>query len=208
MPIWASKLIEKYEQCALRSISTSSVIDQNALYSTVVEVRADETKTEENLRRINWVGIAEQKNEALTKKFDYEALKEVIETSGDPELLQEFFRGNIVAHRFPRDQPRGVEARGRIIKTDLPNQALKDRLLEHMKRGRQSLTKIFVHSYARRDYTSKELHLDRAVRKRAGELNEKEGKLQFVVRDLQIHRLIRPRVLPAKLEFSRLIKSR
>ncbi|EYC36973.1 hypothetical protein Y032_0839g2620 [Ancylostoma ceylanicum] len=184
LPLWATKLIDKYEQCANRiqealsssfekvfakiseidtrqksilerlaiveahisRISNTSAIDQNALYSAVVKVRADEGKIEEKLRRITWVEVGEQKDEVSTKKFDYQALKEVVKTSGDSELVREFSEGRITAHRFPRDQPRGANARGRIIKIELPSQTLKDRLLHHMKQGRQSLTKEFIHS--------------------------------------------------------------
>ncbi|EYC23516.1 hypothetical protein Y032_0015g2694 [Ancylostoma ceylanicum] len=237
LPLWATKLIDKYEQCANRiqealsssfekvfakiseidtrqksilerlavveahisRISNTPAIDQNALYSTVVKVRADEGKIEEKLRRITWVGVGEQKDEVSTKKFDYQALKEVVETSGDSELIREFSEGHITAHRFPRDQPRGANARGRIIKIELPNQTLKDRLLHHMKQGRQSLTKEFVHSYARRDYNPEELKLDRSLRKEAGELNLQVGRLQYVVRDLQLHKLRNPRELPVHL---------
>ncbi|KAL6743577.1 hypothetical protein Aduo_016599 [Ancylostoma duodenale] len=237
MPLWAAKMIEKYDQCATRfedallsafasllsavaeikntresvlkrltavearlsTMSTPSMIDQNAIYYTVVKVQADKTRIEEKLRRITWVGIPEQKDEVSTRRFDHEALKEVVETSGDPDLLREFSRGNIVGHRFPVGQPRSTGARGRIIKIDLPSQELEDKLLQHTKQGRQSLTKNFIHSYARRDYTPEELELDRKLRRKAGELNQKEGKLQFVVRDLQIHRLRYPRDLPGYL---------
>ncbi|KAK6033278.1 hypothetical protein OSTOST_00506 [Ostertagia ostertagi] len=87
-----------------------------------------------------------------------------------------------------RGQLRGVNARGKIIKIDLMTKALKDRLIANMRSVRQSLTRDFVHSYARRDYTE-ELSLDRNLRKQAGQLNKKAGKLTFIVRDLEIHKL-------------------
>lgn len=83
--------------------------------------------------------------------------------------------------------------RGRIIKIDLPSQTLKDRLLYHMKSGRQSLTRKFVLSNARRDYTLEELEMDRSLRRQAGELNAKSGRLEYVVSGLQIHWLRNPR---------------
>ncbi|KAL6730690.1 hypothetical protein ANCDUO_18165 [Ancylostoma duodenale] len=117
IPIWAGKLIDKYEKCANRMqeamfssfektdismMSNTPAIDQNALYSMVVKVRADEGKIEEKFRRITW----EQNDEASTKKFDYQALKEVVETSWDFEVIKEFSGGRITSHRFPSDQPK------------------------------------------------------------------------------------------------------
>ncbi|KAK6012446.1 hypothetical protein OSTOST_22408, partial [Ostertagia ostertagi] len=204
LPLWALKLMEKYDSCAdrlekalltsfakifdkIEEISSrqenilerlseleNSVlnlskkdVNQNALYSTIVRVKADEKKIDDKLRRIAWIGLNEQKDDVATRRFDKEALKEVIETSGDKELMDEFEKGNITAHRHPAGQPRGISGRGRIIKINLPSQDLKDRLLRHMRSGRQSLTKQFVHSYARRDYTAEELELDRSLRKQA-----------------------------------------
>ncbi|VDO81592.1 unnamed protein product [Haemonchus placei] len=177
------------------SLQNSSPLDQNLLYSTLVKVKADSDKIEGKLRRITWVGIGEQADEHSTKKFDQEALREVILSSGDDELIEEFSKGRITAHRHPPVKPRNQGGRDRIIKIELPSSAMKDRLLRHMKSGRQSLTRRFVHSYARRDYTVEELELDRSLRKQAGLANAKVGKLQYVVRDLQIHQLKNARQL-------------
>lgn len=176
---------------------SSPPVDRNLLYSTMVKVKSDEKKIGDKLKRIAWIGIGEQHNEESTRKFDSEALKEVVETSGDEELISEFTKGNIRAHRHPPGQPRGTQGRGRLIKIDLPSQELKERLLRHMRSGRQSLTKEYVHSYARCDYTEEQLELDRSLRRQAGELNARAGKLQYVVRDLQIHKLRLARNLPS-----------
>ncbi|KAK6035607.1 hypothetical protein COOONC_26886 [Cooperia oncophora] len=69
---------------------------------------------------------------------------------------------------LPPERMKSANGRDRIIKIELPSQALRDKLLHHMRSGRQSLTRRFVHSYARRDYTSEELELDRTLRKQAG----------------------------------------
>ncbi|KAL6728283.1 hypothetical protein Aduo_010068 [Ancylostoma duodenale] len=87
----------------LSRMSNTPAIDRNALYSTVVKAKADEGKIEEKPRRITWVGVEEQKDEASLKKFDYKALKEVVEKSGDYELIKKFSEGRITAHRFPRE---------------------------------------------------------------------------------------------------------
>lgn len=71
-------------------------------------------------------------------------------------------------------------------------------MLEHMRTGRQSLTKDYIHSYARRDYTREELEYDRTLRKKAGTMNSEEGKLVYVVRDLVIPNLNAPRDLPVR----------
>ncbi|EYC09155.1 hypothetical protein Y032_0062g3389 [Ancylostoma ceylanicum] len=65
----------------------------SALYSTLVKFQTDAKIVTAKSCRITWVGIGEQKDETSTKIFDREAIKEVIETSDDPDLLQEFNSG-------------------------------------------------------------------------------------------------------------------
>ncbi|KAL6742641.1 hypothetical protein Aduo_015771 [Ancylostoma duodenale] len=236
MPLWASKLIERFDSYSsimqqslsdsfdrilgqisdlqrvqnsiisrlsmienrLSSDFSSPAEQQNLIYSTLVKVRADSHTIDEKLRRITWVGIDEQEDEDSTRRFDYEILKEAVYSSGDDRLIDEFNRGNIKSHRHPIGKPRGPGTRGRIIKIALPSQELRDILLEHMRSGRQSLTQQYVHSFARRDYTAQELQLDRALRKQAGDLNAREGKLNYVVRDFEIVKLRSPRELPRR----------
>uniref|UniRef100_A0A0N4W2Z7 SAM domain-containing protein n=1 Tax=Haemonchus placei TaxID=6290 RepID=A0A0N4W2Z7_HAEPC len=162
----------------MTSLQSSNPVDQNLLYSTLVKVKADSEKIEGKLRRITRVGIGEQADEVSTKKI----------RTGTSR------KNN--AHRHPPVKPRNQGGRDRFIKIEVPSSAMKDKLLRHMKSGRQSLTRRFVHSYARRDYTVEELELDRSLRKQAGLANAKVGKLQYVVRDLQIHQLKNARHLP------------
>ncbi|VDP52188.1 unnamed protein product [Heligmosomoides polygyrus] len=229
MPLWASKLIERFDlySCSLQSAVTDAfervfrqiqsiqstqdaivarladleakldhprqtALDRSALYSTIVKVKADSQRIEEKSMRIAWVGIDEQANEESTRRFDREILKEVVHTSGDEQLIREFEQGRITSHRHPAGKPR------RIIKISLPSQALRDALLDHMRSGRQSLTQRFVHFFARRDYTAEELSVDRSLRKEAGDLNAREGKLAYVVRDFNIVKLKVPRELPRR----------
>ncbi|KAK5975140.1 hypothetical protein GCK32_016601 [Trichostrongylus colubriformis] len=112
---------------------------QGALYSTIVKIRADEAKIDDKLHRIAWVGKGEQKDDIAARKFDHQASKEVIEPSEDEELMAGFEKTAVTLHRHPKGQARGVIARERIIKIDLPN---KDRLLAHMRSGRQSLPEL------------------------------------------------------------------
>uniref|UniRef100_A0A7I4Z501 Uncharacterized protein n=1 Tax=Haemonchus contortus TaxID=6289 RepID=A0A7I4Z501_HAECO len=125
----------------------------------------------------------------------------MIFSSGDDELIEEeYYRGfskrRITAHRRLPMKPRNQGGRDRVIKIELPSSDMKDKLLRHMKSGRQSLTRRFVQSYARRDYTVEEWELDRSLRKQAGLANAKVRKLQYVVGDLQIHQLKNARHLP------------
>ncbi|VDL85522.1 unnamed protein product [Nippostrongylus brasiliensis] len=164
----------------------------------MVKVRTDSEKIDEKQRMITWLGIDEMSNEELTRRFDKEILKEAVVTSGNEELIREFECGRITSHRHPPGKPRQAGTRGRIIKISLPNKELRDSLLAHMRTGRQGLTSRFVHSFARRDYTVEELNLDRALRKEAGELNAREGRLAYVVRDFDIIKLKYPRDLPRR----------
>lgn len=234
MPLWASMLIERFDNysCQMqRTISdtlerffgeiqsikeTQNLIierlseiekkvndshysassQKSLLYSSMVKIKNDSQKIEEKSRMIAWIGIDELASEEETRRFDHEILREAIYTSGDDELKSEFDRGQITSRRYPVGKPRKPGARGRIIKITLPNQALRDSLLAHMRSGRQSLTQKYVHSFARRDYTEEELHLDRALRKEAGQLNAQAGKLLYIVRDFDIIKLKAPRDLP------------
>ncbi|KIH64710.1 hypothetical protein ANCDUO_04979 [Ancylostoma duodenale] len=178
--------------------SSTHADSQNLLYSTTVKIKTDTEKINDKAIRITWVGIGEQRDEATTRKFDQEIVKEVIYTSGDEELVPEFEQGRVSWQRHPPGKPRGVGERGRIIKISLPSQHLRDKLLAHMRTGRQSLTQNFIHSFARRDYTAEELNFDRSLRKQAGDLNAQAGKLAYVVRDFQIIKLKAPRDLPMR----------
>ncbi|KIH67865.1 hypothetical protein ANCDUO_01801 [Ancylostoma duodenale] len=60
-----------------------------------------------------------------------------------------------------------------------------------MRNGRLSLTKQYVHSYARKDYTREELEYDRSLRKKAGQLNHQEGMLKYVKPILFRSRILR-----------------
>lgn len=164
----------------------------------MVKLRNDNQKLEEKARMIAWIGIGEQANEEATNRFDQEILKEVIHTSGDDDLRREFEQGQITLRRYPVGKPRSPGDRGRIIKISLPNQTLRDSLLAHVRNGRQSLTKKFVHSFARRDYTEEEIKLDRSLRKEAGSLNAQAGKLMYIVRDFDLIKLKVPRELPRR----------
>lgn len=168
------------------------------MYSTLVKFKADTKIVDAKACRITWVGIGEQNSESATCAFDREAIKEVVETSGDEVLLSEFNSGRITFHRHPKFRKQADSQRPRIIKISLGSQELRDRMLEHMRSGRQSLTKDYVHSYARTDYTREELDYDRSLRKKAGIMNRQEGKLLYIVRDLAIHKLSNPRDLPAR----------
>lgn len=175
-----------------------TALDRSALYSNIVKVKADSQRIEEKSMRIAWVGIDEQANKESTRRFDREILKEVVHTSGDEQLIREFEQGCITSNRHPAGKPRGPGERGRIIKISLPSQALRDALFDHMRSGRQSLTQRCVHSFARRDYTAEELSVDRSLRKEAGDLNAREGKLAYVVCDFNIVKLKVPRELPRR----------
>lgn len=168
-----------------------------ALYSTLVKFQGDSKLVLAKSCGITWVGINEQIDEPSTHAFDQEALKEIIDSSADDDLIREFSSGQIEVHRHPKVKGKG--SRPRIIKIYLRNQELRDRLLRHMRNGRLSLTKQFVHSYARRDYTREELEYDRSLRQKAGEMNKQQGMLKFV-RDFAIHELRCPRALPHRSE--------
>ncbi|KAK5972228.1 hypothetical protein GCK32_016596 [Trichostrongylus colubriformis] len=68
----------------------------------MVKVKADGETIEEKLKRITWVGMGEQADERSMMKFDMEALREVICSSGDEQLIE---KRNKTAHRFPAIMP-------------------------------------------------------------------------------------------------------
>ncbi|KIH44666.1 hypothetical protein ANCDUO_25308 [Ancylostoma duodenale] len=133
----------------------------------MVKIKADNEKINEKATKIAWIGIDEQGDEAATRRFDQEIIKEAVYTSGDQELISEFNEGRISWHRHPAGKPRGKGVRRRIIKIALTSQYFKDKLLAHMRSGRQTLTRNFVHSFARRDYTAEELKFDQIIKLKA-----------------------------------------
>lgn len=137
-----------------------------AIYSTLVKFRSDSKIVDAIACRITWVGIVEQASEQATYAFDKDAIKEVIEISGDEQLLDEFNNGKISFHRYPKIR-KANSSRSRIINIYLGCQKLRDKMLEHMRTGRKSLTKEVVHSYVRTDYTREELDYDRTLCRKA-----------------------------------------
>ncbi|KIH59576.1 hypothetical protein ANCDUO_10185 [Ancylostoma duodenale] len=119
------KLLEERIPSSLHNCNDSG----SALYSALVKFRADSKTVAEKSCRITWVGIDEQIDDSATAAFYREALKEVIESSRDEELLAEWRSRNIDVHRHPpiRNIPRSH--RPRIIKITLRTQELRDKLL-------------------------------------------------------------------------------
>lgn len=235
MPIWARKLIEKFDLYStsmqrsltdaidriLRQISDlhhvqDSILarlselgnklssdpllthqtQQNLIYSTFIKLRANGQKTDDKLKRITWVGIDEKANEESTRR----SIEKFQRKKLTPQVIAiwfEFEAGRITSHRHPVGDPRIPGVRGRIIKLSLPIQ-LMDCLLAHMSSDRQGLTKQYVHSYARRDYTPEELQLDRTLRKQESDLNARECKLIYVVRDFDNVELRTSREIPRR----------
>ncbi|KIH58328.1 hypothetical protein ANCDUO_11467 [Ancylostoma duodenale] len=147
---------------------------------------------------IAWVGTDEQSDDSATSKFNREAVKEITDSSGDGDLLSEWQGRKVEIHCYP--EIRSSSHRPRIIEITLRTQELRDKLLAHMKMGGLSLTKRCVHSYARKVHTRGELEYDRTLRKKAGLLNQQEGRLVYVVRDLSIHKLKNPCAFPRSNE--------
>ncbi|KIH63762.1 hypothetical protein ANCDUO_05935 [Ancylostoma duodenale] len=155
--------------------------------------KSDFRTVQEKSCRITWIGVGEEDDDRSTAAFDREALKEIIDYSGDQELLAEWQSQNIDVRRFPERRDNLTGDRTPIFKVTTRNQELRDKLLDQMRRGRLSLTRQFTHSYTR-----EEIEFDRALRKKAGLLNQQEGKLLYVVRDLSIQKLKTPRDLPVR----------
>ncbi|RCN52995.1 hypothetical protein ANCCAN_00992 [Ancylostoma caninum] len=129
-----------------------------------------------------------QSDKKATATYDQEALAEIIESSGDPELLAEWQNRKIDLRRYPEGSTRPASERPPFTKITTPNGELRDKLLSHMRRGKLPVAQKFIYSYACKDYTCEELVFDRALRQKAGPLNQQAGKLLYVVRD-RIHKL-------------------
>ncbi|KHJ84018.1 hypothetical protein OESDEN_16272 [Oesophagostomum dentatum] len=63
-----------------------------------------ERTVQEKSCKITWVGIGERENMQSTIAFDREAVKEIIETSGDEDLLSEWNNKKIDIRRYPESQ--------------------------------------------------------------------------------------------------------
>ncbi|KAL6730260.1 hypothetical protein Aduo_001245 [Ancylostoma duodenale] len=65
----------------------------------------DKELINEKSRRIAWIVIDEQIDEASTRRFDHEMVKEAVHTSRDEELIHEFEEGRVVSHHHPPGLP-------------------------------------------------------------------------------------------------------
>ena len=169
----------------------------NVMYNAVAKVQTDQSTLGQKACRITWVGIQEKDSDQATFAFDSQALREVVEASENNELVQLLNNKQISCKRHP-EQRNPNSDRPRIIKIQLPTPEHRDNLLQFMRKGRQSLTRTMVHSYARRDYTQEQLELDRSTRREAGRLNAEAGELVWVVRDMKLFKLRTSRPLPAR----------
>lgn len=61
----------------------------SSIYTALVKFRADTRSTDEKAN-IAWVGIDEQPDDSATSAFDKEAVKEIIDSSGDSDLSGEW----------------------------------------------------------------------------------------------------------------------
>ncbi|KAK6058336.1 hypothetical protein COOONC_04095 [Cooperia oncophora] len=196
LPQWATMMMDLYASCADRL--------EKALTTSLAKLadRIDEMNTRQNEILSRLAALEDsisglQVSCSLDRKVFYSTIVKGSRAMR-LQLIEELSKGDITARRYPPERIKSANGRDRIIKIELPSQALRDKLLHHMRSGRQSLTRRFVHSYARRDYTSEELELDRTLRKQAGMSNAKLGMLQYVVRDLRICKLKTPRELPRR----------
>lgn len=77
-------------------------INGSAIYSALVKFRADTGTIYEKACRIAWVGIDEKPDDSATSAFDKEAVKEIIDSSGDSDLLEEWQSRRVEVHRHPK----------------------------------------------------------------------------------------------------------
>ncbi|KAK6052291.1 hypothetical protein COOONC_10203 [Cooperia oncophora] len=160
----------------------------SALYSTLSKFKSDTKIVDDIACKITWVGIEEKATEEATRAYDREAIKEVVETSGDKCLLEEFNHGRIEFCRHPRTRVPGrlQSSRPRIIKEPGTQGPLATAYEKWASVSYQRLSSIHM---LRPDYTREEIEYDRALRRKAGIMNSQEGKLTYIVRDLAIHKL-------------------
>ncbi|CAJ0601662.1 unnamed protein product [Cylicocyclus nassatus] len=208
-PAWLKEILQRWDDYFTRFDRIFELVlkmqeTQQVLCNSLRDLNARVSALGEgtfNDAAITWVGIDEKESDHATQAFDREAIKEVIEASGDKELLREWNNKKIDVRRYPEIRPK-KSMRPRIIKITTSSPQVRDNLLDHMRRARLSLIKRFVHSYARKDYTQEELEIDRNLRKKAGQLNRQEGRLAYVVRDLRIHKLKTPHDFPTDNPFN------
>jgi hypothetical protein len=181
---------------------TANGLKPAALYSAMLKLKDDEPLIEQKAKNLIWIGVSEKEDDTATKQFDYEMVKEVIESNSNKMLTDELASGKIKVSRInAKNKSDNSKGKGRIprpVIVELQSKELRDKLLDLIRSKRCSLTKDMPHSYARRDYTVEEMIMDREKRQEAGKLNQDAGKLTWVVRNFELCKLRNPRDLPQK----------
>jgi len=128
---------------------------------------------EEKSKNVVIVGLPELADDAATN-------------SADENLCQEVFRNANLDATNCQVQRHGKKVPGRhqIVKILTDSKDIRDRVLKAFRQFRPSaLPKT---AYVRRDMTPTELEHDRLCKQECYELNKKEGKRRFIVRDLNV----------------------
>jgi hypothetical protein len=162
----------------------------SASFAAVVTraMTTDRAVIEEKSKNAIFIGIPEQ-SDAL----DRELLADVIKASGDSSLNDALSANTISLQRYPVDKVPAQNSRPRLIKVIFPNQKNRDSFLQAGRTNRPQVMTQNPHSFLRRDYTIDEQKSDKELRQQCWETNKTANEVQFVVRDLRMHKLAKPR---------------
>ncbi|KHJ97733.1 hypothetical protein OESDEN_02283 [Oesophagostomum dentatum] len=184
MPFWASKLIEHFYAHSL-SVQRSLSETFDRVFSELNDLKRSQSQMLSRLstleNRILCSSSSANSQQSIlystmvkvradSQRID-EKLKMITWVGIDEQIDEEATR------RFDREILK--EAVYTSEDTDLINEFDAAR----MRTGRQSLTRKFAHSFARRDYTAEELKVDRALRRQASDMNARGGSKKAYVMD-------------------------
>lgn len=191
-----SKPIVEKISCRIEKVVSDSVrnvvptANQKETYAQVVAANIDLQRYPEKSSQAVICNISESDDPKTTEETDRAALKTLFQATS---LKKKFENGEIKWFRHPKEKPRDSKGRGRPIKVKLPSQQDQVTFIREAEKIRHTTFVDQPHVFVRRDYTPRELDIDRDLRKECGKRNKECGLIKFVVRDLEIYEIKKPR---------------
>lgn len=159
-------------------------------YAQVVAANIDMQKYPEKNSQAVICNVPESDDPKETEEADRAALKALFQATS---LNDGWESGKIEWFRHPKESPRDSTRRGRPIKVKFPSQQDQVTFLREADKARRTIFSEEPHIFVRRDFTPRELEIDRELRKECGKRNNECGMVKFVVRDLEIYEIKKPK---------------
>lgn len=173
-------------------------------FASALELERNRASMERKRERAVILNIPELDDVCKSTARDEKLVDSIIRELQIPELTAHYDKNMIGFHRHGKVIRRedGLPSM-RPIKLDIADKTLRDTFLRGVaSRGRKLDALVnFPRAYIRRDLTKEELDLEHAARRRAFDLNQVAGKIEYGVRDLKVIKYIKPREFAQNTNF-------